>query len=287
MRRSTDSHRPILARSPTLIEQRDGERSGTGSVGSGSGSDRSPSPPPKTNTARRPSLGAAAHSPSPPPRRSSADQRRGSFDHPPPPTRTKFGSMSTSHLPLGAAPSVVPSQHSPMRPSRADRHVPSPIVTTPSGDKFYSQRRNSSSASFHQRPSSPPSANPAQRTQSPIYRSHSRNMSTSSITGSTLSPQREALRVASTFIVKEMAKPPPAVLRASSTTSPYGGLAGAPAGAKTDPWDEVERRLAPLVRVERIWGSSTVGGGTISGGGEDRERRIFCEALRDGYVLAQ
>jgi hypothetical protein len=112
------------------------------------------------------------------------------------------------------------------------------------------------------------------------------------------------MRAAASFVVREMAKPPAAVLR-NTPTSPYGGLAGAPAGVKVDPWEEVEIRLQPLARIERLWtrsgapvgthgnGSSatlnTAGqtGSTLGGGGEERERRVFCEALRDGYVLAQ
>ena len=79
-------------------------------------------------------------------------------------------------------------------------------------------------------------------------------------------------------------------------------------------WEEVEVRVRGLVRLERIWGrsggrfggsSSNVGAGTMSNfsatnlsssnltsgggstGGEEREKRLFCEALKDGYVLCQ
>jgi hypothetical protein len=61
--------------------------------------------------------------------------------------------------------------------------------------------------------------------------------------------------------------------------------------------------MQPLVRLERIWGRSggTLGGSStqlnnaagvvgssgLSTGGEDRERRVFCQALRDGFVLCQ
>lgn len=57
--------------------------------------------------------------------------------------------------------------------------------------------------------------------------------------------------------------------------------------------------MRALVRLERIWGK--IGGGTSSsqlnilagmspGGpsaGEERERRLFGDALRDGFVLCQ
>ena len=58
-------------------------------------------------------------------------------------------------------------------------------------------------------------------------------------------------------------------------------------------------RLRPLARLERIWtrsgalGSSTtqvnlVGQGNgVASGSEEKERRLFVEALRDGYVLCQ
>ena len=61
----------------------------------------------------------------------------------------------------------------------------------------------------------------------------------------------------------------------------------------------MELRLRSLARLERVWaksgsgmGSSTqlnsVGGTSgMSAGAEERERRYFCEALRDGYVLCQ
>lgn len=68
-----------------------------------------------------------------------------------------------------------------------------------------------------------------------------------------------------------------------------------PAHMAVREWEEVEVRLQPLVRLERIWGKSgSVFGGSASqiqngsgAGGEERERRVFCEALRDGFVLCQ
>ncbi|THH32473.1 hypothetical protein EUX98_g1723 [Antrodiella citrinella] len=72
-------------------------------------------------------------------------------------------------------------------------------------------------------------------------------------------------------------------------------------GPSLDPleYEEVELRLRSLSRLERVWGKS--GGGAnssqvnvsgltssgLSAGGEDRERKQFAEALRDGYVLCQ
>jgi len=70
--------------------------------------------------------------------------------------------------------------------------------------------------------------------------------------------------------------------------------------------EQIELRLRELVKLERIWGKSganadavsdtsgsaiTGFSGLVAGGdstlGEDRERRLFSEALRDGYVLCQ
>lgn len=71
--------------------------------------------------------------------------------------------------------------------------------------------------------------------------------------------------------------------------------------------EEIELRLRALARVERIWGKSgstiatgvsntsgsvvagfgVLGAGGASSMGEDRERRLFSEALKDGYVLCQ
>ena len=62
--------------------------------------------------------------------------------------------------------------------------------------------------------------------------------------------------------------------------------------------EEVEVRLRALARLERIWGKSgasaagstsqlSIAGSGISTAGEERERRLFSEALKDGYVLCQ
>ncbi|KAJ2918695.1 hypothetical protein MD484_g1782, partial [Candolleomyces efflorescens] len=59
-------------------------------------------------------------------------------------------------------------------------------------------------------------------------------------------------------------------------------------------WEEVEYRTRSLARLERIWGRSGVANGSaagtahpVSSAGEERERRTFSEALRDGFVLCQ
>ncbi|KAH7105802.1 hypothetical protein BKA62DRAFT_612758 [Auriculariales sp. MPI-PUGE-AT-0066] len=113
------------------------------------------------------------------------------------------------------------------------------------------------------------------RVVTPVY--HRQNSSTASLSQPQSSPYREAIRAASACLAKEFTRKPP-----------HFALSV---------WQEVEVRLRALVRLERIWGRSGSGASTGAAvgapgsaglsGGEDRERRIFQEALRDGYVLCQ
>jgi hypothetical protein len=97
---------------------------------------------------------------------------------------------------------------------------------------------------------------------------------------------REALRTATSLLCKEMMRP------VQST------------GLGIHESEEVEARLQPLARLERVWGKSgasanetvsqlgatgsgMIGRTAVSTSGEERERRLFTEALRDGYVLYQ
>jgi hypothetical protein len=52
-------------------------------------------------------------------------------------------------------------------------------------------------------------------------------------------------------------------------------------------WEEVELRVRVLVRLERVWGRSAHNSPGTSTSGEERERKTFVDALRDGYVLCQ
>ena len=63
-------------------------------------------------------------------------------------------------------------------------------------------------------------------------------------------------------------------------------------------WGEVEARTRALARLERIWSKSgnnsssnvptaTLSSSGFSASGEERERKLFSDALRDGYVLCQ
>ncbi|KAI9509766.1 hypothetical protein F5148DRAFT_1282610 [Russula earlei] len=90
------------------------------------------------------------------------------------------------------------------------------------------------------------------------------------------------MRVATSVLCKEMLRP------------------GQTTGLGIRESEEVEQRMRALARLERVWGKSgasasgsvtqlaAVGstlGASASAAGEERERRLFSEALRDGYVL--
>jgi hypothetical protein len=92
---------------------------------------------------------------------------------------------------------------------------------------------------------------------------------------------REAVRAATSFLCKELLRP------------------GQSTGLGIRESEEVEVRMRALARLERVWGKSgasangsvtqlgATGSGIVSTSGEERERRLFSEALRDGYVLCQ
>ena len=150
------------------------------------------------------------------------------------------------------------------------------------------QRRSTASPSA--RPTSPSSA-ARSRATSPTQRSpgyvHNRNfnVSAASLSPSSTPEQRELIRAATSLLCKELRKPPPHLSRSEHARE----------------WAEVEVRLQPLVRLERIWGrsgvllgasSSSIGVTGLSplvasNAGEERERKLFCEALRDGVVLCE
>ena len=108
-----------------------------------------------------------------------------------------------------------------------------------------------------------------------------------------------------------MLKPPShAHAHAGVNAHANAGANASRGGLDPKDWEEVEARLRALARLERIWGRSgalgsgagagstsqvnVVGlglgggsGGGVASGGEEKERRLFAEALRDGYVLCQ
>ncbi|KAI4522198.1 hypothetical protein K525DRAFT_199375 [Schizophyllum commune Loenen D] len=192
-------------------------------------------------------------------------------------------SSSASQLPL-SPPSPLPqprraSIDSQRRPSiDASRRVSGEAPRRASLD---TQRRPSMSGSpIPMRGDSPMGVRP---TMSPNRRSVSQTRNMNASTSSLVSPpnpeQREAIRTATVMLCKEVGKPP---------------VHGRSDQAIRD-WDEVELRTRALIRLERVWskspsttnvnGASALSPSGLSVGGEERERRLFCECLRDGYVL--
>ncbi|KAJ7116024.1 hypothetical protein C8R44DRAFT_628426 [Mycena epipterygia] len=181
-----------------------------------------------------------------------------------------LSSSSASHLPLSSSPIPIP---------------PSPTGRRPSID---SPRRVSIDSP--QRPSfrdeSPSPIRPRDRTpsqQRPAYATRQLNVSTTSLSPPSNPEHRDLIRTATSMLCKEVVKPPPHMSRSE-------------AGLKD--WEEVEMRMRALARLERIWGKSGMGASSsnltlgtpavgVSVGGEERERRLFTEALRDGFVLCQ
>lgn len=226
-----------------------------------------PPPPSTPSRTRRP---PSPVSPSPTPR------RRPTGPSSPPPsaplgTRSRSTTVSTQ---APGSPSVSRTT-SPVRP--AQRPPPplipasgpiqeteppsSPRPSAPSSPRL-GARSPSSPRPGARSPSSPPV------TSRTIARGHQTGDSVSSIAPA---PFRDEIRAASSFIVKELSRQPPQI--------------------KDKDWLEVEMRLRPLVRAERVWGPSGAGsqlGSPVSGSrGAERERRVFGDALRDGVVLCQ
>ena len=254
-------------------------------------------------------------------------RQRGHLEAPESPSRpsrrlgTTRGSASTSHLLLSpSSPTRArspTSRHSPTGPSTGDKirrpSLDPPNLRRPSVEG----RRSALSAS---RPNSPPSQirprvvtpNSPSRTNSPAppvrgdY-TYNKNFSLSAASLSSSVPailssggnsslnvnpeHRDLLRQATSILCKELLKPP------GHNATGLGMIE----------LEEIELRLRALARLERIWGRSAganangvfntsgnaitgfggLGAGGVSSMGEDRERRLFSEALKDGYVLCQ
>lgn len=128
----------------------------------------------------------------------------------------------------------------------------------------------------------PRATSPSQRT--PACAQNRFNISTASLISPSTPEQREVIRAATSLLCKELRKAPAHLVRSDAQKE----------------WAEVEVRLQPLIRLERVWGKSGgasasssqiavggVGSTVLSSAGEERERKLFCEALRDGVVLCQ
>ena len=154
-----------------------------------------------------------------------------------------------------------PSRNPPQTPARKPAHSPPPSTPIPV------MRIPSASASTSQLPQFSPSSS-----RHPVYQASPAHYRSTSSTSLLSSPYRESIRKASSLLVRELARPPQ--------------------GIKPRDWDDVDIRIRSLVRLERVWGKSGAGASSTAvatsstmGGSEDRERRLFCETVRDGYVL--
>ena len=208
------------------------------------------------------------------------------------PTSNRGGPSSSTPLPSDAGsvstsptPSRRPSADSAGRPSLDTTGRPSPqTVRRGSAD---TQRRVASPAPRAVSPAGTARSRAASPSQRTLVYTHTRglNMSAASLTSSSTPEQRELIRLATSVLCKELRKPPP-----------HLSLPG-----REKEWAEVEVHLQPLIRVERIWGKSGaissasssqvavagVSTTVVSSAGEERERKLFHEALRDGVILCQ
>lgn len=223
---------------------------------------------------------------------------------------TRRGAASTSHLPLSSSPEpTTPRARSPplarsssrtpthrVGPSASTSHLPltpttpsarrpsldSPRPTAPSRSPTPSSRAASPTGPVRTR-----AISPALRNYSPSFgRNGGLNASTTSLASPIISEHRELVRLAASYLCREMLKPPSQLNKTSLLPKE---------------WEEIEIRMRALARLERVWGKSGSGMSSssqlasvsglsssgLSAGGEERERRLFCEAVRDGYVLCQ
>ncbi|KAF8825708.1 hypothetical protein HHX47_DHR6000200 [Lentinula edodes] len=183
------------------------------------------------------------------------------------PSHRGLTSSSSTHLPSNSSPSPPPTP-TPSRPLDARR----PSLDSPRRTSFGREGSESPSPAVRSRPISP-----NQR----AYANHRHfNISTTSLSGPSNPEHRELIRTATGLLCKETTRPP---------------LTQTESGKKD--WEGVEVRMRSLARLERIWGKSGVqarssnvnvnglSSSGLSASGEERERRLFTEALRDGFVL--
>lgn len=195
------------------------------------------------------------------------------------------GSVTRLHASSPSPPPQRPSIDSPRRPSIDSPRRPS--FDSPRRVSGETPRRSSRDSPVDNRTDSPTPVRT--RPTSPHQKSYAQNRHFNISAASLISPynieHREQLRKAASMVCKEMVRPPPHMNKSEQ--------------AARD-WEEVERRLHPLSRLERIWGMSSISSASnlnmstsgmsssgFSAAGEERERRVFCDALRDGFVLCQ
>ncbi|RPD76435.1 Pkinase-domain-containing protein [Lentinus tigrinus ALCF2SS1-7] len=318
----TVSTRDISSPTP-LASRRDPRANGTSSPSPRDNEQRPKGRPPPLTLASSPTVPSSHHrefaSRSPPPetptRRSRETTRSPDLSPPSSPSprgiaSSRRAAASASHLPLGLgsppsspttprgtspiqprSPSRTPTTHRAIPSASSSSHLPLASTSSNSGRRPSLDARpvNLSSSPANSRAASPVTpararaVSPTQRNFSPTYQTRLYNASSTSLASPANPEHRELIRSATGFLCKEMLKPPSQVNKAS-----------------LDPkdWEEVEVRLRALARLERIWSRSGVLGSTsqvnvaglgngVASGSEEKERRLFAEALRDGYVLCQ
>ncbi|TFK29664.1 hypothetical protein FA15DRAFT_663822 [Coprinopsis marcescibilis] len=241
----------------------------------------SPSPTPISRsrpipirTPSKPSNQSAPRVPSPSPARARSPANRIRVVTP----SRGMASSSTSHLPLSSSPSPAPrpSIDSPhRRPLESPRRSSDDYARRPSLD-ISQPRQSPTPRDLSSSPILPRPRTPSQRAYS---QNRHFNISSGSLILPTSNPEhRELIRTATSMLCKEILKPPP-------------HMAKTEAGLRD--WEEVEVRTRALARLERIWtrtqtqASSPISPAIAGTAGEERERKLFCDALRDGFVLCQ
>lgn len=92
------------------------------------------------------------------------------------------------------------------------------------------------------------------------------------------SPQRSMIRRAASALVKEIVHRKHVNNSGSNSGSGFGsGINKADTNN-----EEIDSRMGSLVRLERTWSTNV-----MTANGEEKERRYFGDALKDGYVLCQ
>ncbi|KAI0666800.1 Pkinase-domain-containing protein [Trametes maxima] len=275
------------------------------------------SPSPSAPSPHTRELASRSPPPETPTRRSREATRSPDLSSPSSPSPRGLGvgssrraAASASHLPLGLgspptspttpratspvqprSSSRTPTTHRPIPSASSTSHLPLGSTSTPNRRPSLDARPiNNASSPSPSRAASPVTpararaVSPTQRSFSPTYgQNRGYNASTTSLVSPSNPEHRELIRSAASFLCKEMLKPPSQISKS---------------GLEPKDWEEVEVRLRALARLERIWGRSGVtasssqvnvaalGNGHPTGS-EEKERRLFGEALRDGYVLCQ
>ncbi|KAF8316811.1 hypothetical protein DL93DRAFT_717042 [Clavulina sp. PMI_390] len=176
------------------------------------------------------------------------------------PHRSSLTSASTSNLPLSSSARAP----TPTGPRRSATPVTGSSTSTPQ-----KKRASLDTPASPESPSSPQrrSSNTQARPAPP--QTSSQNSSKSSEEAATA---RAAIRAAINFIVRESSTPPYDLMQSSSPLLGRQWL------------QEMEVRTRGLMKLTKKWGD---GERTVGADDDEKERKMFCDALRDGYILCQ